>query len=280
MADVVGESPDVPVEAVHECFEPAARADRGELSRVADEHELRPGMDAVVEEPAQVVVVGHACFVEDHHAPPIEADTASVETGREGRNGVRLDRRVTSDRACGLAAGGGADDSVAVVFVRDADGGEGGGLAGPGDADHDIEPAARPADSLHRRSLTRGQPVADRFFGHGDRAVDDERRDRQRRARMVPTPSPFFDGTLRVEHTLGRPHPFADGPERFQLDRLRVQQDSIDDPVDDCGVETEQARCVGDDHVTSTEHLVISQSTASSEEVRGEPVEAVVVQLD
>ena len=114
LADVVGETPDVTVEAAHECFESAAGTDCGQLAGVADEHELRAGVGGVVEQPAKVVVVGHTGLVEHHQRAPIEDDAAAVEAPDERCDGVRLDAGVAADGAGGLAGCRRADDSVAV----------------------------------------------------------------------------------------------------------------------------------------------------------------------
>jgi hypothetical protein len=58
-----------------------------------------------------------------------------------------------------------------------------------------------------------------------------------------------------------------------------VHEDTIDEPVNGRGVEAEQARRGRHDHIAPTEHLVRSKPTIGRQELGGEPLEVVVVQL-
>lgn len=79
LPDVLGECPDVAVEAAHERFEP----DRGQLPRVPDEHHLRPGMNDVIEQSPQILIVGHASLVEHQQRALSEGEAATIEPCRE-----------------------------------------------------------------------------------------------------------------------------------------------------------------------------------------------------
>lgn len=115
------------------------------------------GAGGVVEEAVEVAIVGHAGFVEHDQGAPVQPEAATVDAIQERSHGVLLDAGTLSAGAGGLAGGGGTDDSVAVVFVGEADGAEGGGLAGTGDADHHVEGAVRLAPSSVGSASTGGR---------------------------------------------------------------------------------------------------------------------------
>ncbi len=99
----------------------------------------------------------------------VEGEPAVVEAPEQRGEGAGLvDAGLPAEGAGGLAGGRGADHAIAGRPVGVADAGEGGGLARPGDADDQVDLAARLADADHRPRLA----VRERPAEFGLLAVD------------------------------------------------------------------------------------------------------------
>ncbi len=117
LADVLVENLDSIAVAADEGLEAAAGVDGAELVVVADDDGLGPGHVDGGEELEQGPVVGHAGFVDQHHGAVVEAQVAVFEAPDEGGDGAAVDAGLVVEGAGGLAADGGAEDSVAAGFV-------------------------------------------------------------------------------------------------------------------------------------------------------------------
>ncbi len=114
---------------MHQRGQRAARADGAELSVVADENELGADLGCGVDEPRQVLVVGHPCLIEHHEGLVVEGNGATIETDKQGSHKRGLDARAFADRASSLTRRGGAEDPVALGGGCVAYGPQRGGLA-------------------------------------------------------------------------------------------------------------------------------------------------------
>jgi hypothetical protein len=85
------------------------------------------------------LVVGHARLVDQQHGALVEGELLVLEAPDERGDGAAVDASFVVERARSLAADGRAEDPVAVAFVTGAQNVEGGGLAGPGDADDEVQ---------------------------------------------------------------------------------------------------------------------------------------------
>ena len=224
-------------------------------------------------------VVGHAGFVEHDDAVAVEAEAAVFEAGEERGDGVGVDAGVVADGAGSLAGGRGGDHVAAFELERVADGAQGGGLAGAGDPDDHIQAASRRAHPGDGAALGGGELHRQLGFGAADGGVHERGEQRWGGAELVTVPGPLGDRSFGVDHTARRVHPLRGGRLRFELDRGRVGEHLVDQPAQHRGVEAEQVRCGGDDHVTSGEHLVRRQAAISLEEAPGETVERRVVEV-
>ena len=112
-----------------EGFEAAAGLDGTELEVVADDDGLCSRYVDGGEELEQCLVVCHPGFVDEDDGVVVEGELSVFEAPDERGDGAAVDAGFVLQGAGGLAADGGADDSVVLGFVGGADDLEGGGLA-------------------------------------------------------------------------------------------------------------------------------------------------------
>ncbi len=119
-------------DAAGDSREGAAGVDLGELTSVADQHELGPGLVGGVDEAGEVAGADHGGFVDDEHGSLVEEGPAGVEDAGEAVDGLGLGMPAPDwSSAVARAESAATEDRVAVVVVGVAEAVEGGGLPAP-----------------------------------------------------------------------------------------------------------------------------------------------------
>jgi hypothetical protein len=125
-----------------ESGEHTAGVDLGQLTRVADQHDLRTRPGSGVEDRGESTGAGHAGFVDHQDGPVIETDPAGVELDLQHRERRRRDGGGGLEFGGSPTGEGGAEHPVAVGLPGIASGIEAEGLAGAGSRGDHLNPGS------------------------------------------------------------------------------------------------------------------------------------------
>ena len=209
LADVLDEAVHGRMPPVDQRAEPAAGTDGGQLPVIAHHDHFRLGVVGGDEETVEVGVVGHAGLVQDHDGGVVECQLVVVDAPQQRRQRPRRNLRRLLQGAGGLPGGGRPDDGVSGGGVGVAERGQRGGLAGTGDAQHQLDPVAGGAHVLHQRPLPGGQLRVQGLLTTLDRLLHAMGGDGGGVGAVHAPGDGLGDGLLDGEHGRQRVDPFA-----------------------------------------------------------------------
>lgn len=264
LADVLSQDVDPVAVASHQRFQAAARADRAELAVIADHHHLRPGGPRRGQQAQHRRVIREAGLVGHDDAAGVQGELAVIQAPQQRRCCAGLDDLGFGAEGAGrLARDGGADHPVAGGLEGVTDDVDGGGLAGAGHTQHQVDTPARGAHTGDHRRLAGGErPATERLLLGGDRRLDRGGGHGREVAALGPGGDLDGDGGLDSEHARRGVGGLPGAGNADQRHSIRMSADGVDSAPQLPRMCAEDEGGDGDNHVGACEDLPFRQPPA------------------